>query len=40
MKTFWMPYDIPAAIINMTNIALDTIRAYLSGSPINVLRLD
>ena len=30
-------YDTPAAIINMTNIAADTIRAYLNGSPINVL---
>ena len=33
-------YDTPAAIINMTNIAADTIRAYLNGSPINVLRPD
>ena len=33
-------YDTPAAIMNMTNIAVDTIRAYLNGSPINVLRPD
>ena len=33
-------YDTPAAIINMTNIAADTIRAYLNGNPINVLRPD
>ena len=33
-------YDTPAAIINMTNIAADTIRAYLNGSPINVLTPD
>ena len=33
-------YDTPAAIINMTNIAADTIKAYLNGSPINVLRPD
>ncbi len=33
-------YDTPAAIINMSNIAADTIRAYLNGSPINVLGPD
>ena len=33
-------YDTPAAKINMINIAADTIRAYLNGSPINVLRPD
>ena len=33
-------YDTPAAIINMANIAADTIRAYLNGNPINVLRPD
>ena len=31
-------YDTPSAKINMINIAADTIRAYLNGSPINVLR--
>ena len=33
-------YDTPAAKINMINIAANTIRAYLNGSPINVLRPD
>ena len=33
-------YDTPAAIINMTNIAANTIRAYLNGNPINVLTPD
>ena len=33
-------YDTPAAKINMINIAADTIRAYLNGKPINVLRPD
>ena len=33
-------YDTPAAKINMINIAADTIRAYLNGSPINVLGPD
>ena len=33
-------YDTPAAIINMTNIAANTIRAYLNGNPINVLGPD
>ena len=35
-----MSYDTPTSIMNMTNIAVDTIRAYLNGSPINVLRPD
>ena len=33
-------YDTPAAIINMANIAANTIKAYLDGSPINVLEPD
>ena len=33
-------YDTPAAKINMINIAANTIRAYLNGSPINVLTPD